>query len=59
MHLEAHPDQPKPSRKGKERDMAPRDLQPTNIDQQLIMAKRRAAKTEFVLFSCNFIPQCP
>ncbi|KAJ6547339.1 hypothetical protein B0H19DRAFT_1075225 [Mycena capillaripes] len=50
MHLEVHPDAPKPSRKGKERDMAPRDLQPTNLDQQLIMAKRRAAKTEFVAF---------
>ncbi|KAJ7752078.1 hypothetical protein B0H16DRAFT_1887390 [Mycena metata] len=46
MHVDAHPDLPKPSRKGKERDMLPRDLQPTNIDQQLMMAKRRAAKSD-------------
>ncbi|KAJ6546460.1 hypothetical protein DFH09DRAFT_1171098 [Mycena vulgaris] len=36
-----------PSRKGKERDaMPPRDPQPTNIDERLIMARRRAAKTD-------------
>ncbi|KAF8212466.1 hypothetical protein K438DRAFT_1958196 [Mycena galopus ATCC 62051] len=41
MHMQPDPDAPRPSRKGKERDIAP-----TNIDQQLIMAKRRAAKTD-------------
>ncbi|KAJ7134972.1 hypothetical protein C8R43DRAFT_894524 [Mycena crocata] len=46
MHLEAHPDLPKPSRKGKERDMIHRDLQPTNIDEVVIMARRRAAKAD-------------
>ncbi|KAJ7172704.1 hypothetical protein C8R46DRAFT_1086975 [Mycena filopes] len=46
MHVEVNPDIPKSSRKGKERDMLPRDLQPTNIDQQLMMAKRRAAKSD-------------
>ncbi|KAJ7219067.1 hypothetical protein GGX14DRAFT_589783 [Mycena pura] len=57
MHVEAHPDIPKPSRKGKERDAVPRDLQPTNIDQQLMMAKRRAAKSESVsLPICLAIP---
>ncbi|KAJ6513896.1 hypothetical protein C8R47DRAFT_1092306 [Mycena vitilis] len=46
MHLEMLPDVPKPSRKGKERDTTSREPQPTNIDQQLMMAKRRAAKTD-------------
>ncbi|KAF7359539.1 PINc domain-containing protein [Mycena sanguinolenta] len=46
MHLQADPDAPRPSRKGKERDIPSRDPQPTNIDQQLIMAKRRAARTD-------------
>ncbi|KAJ7489926.1 hypothetical protein B0H11DRAFT_1046908 [Mycena galericulata] len=38
MHVEAIP----PSRKGKERDMP----QPTNIDERLIMARRRQARTD-------------
>ncbi|KAK7023722.1 PINc domain-containing protein [Favolaschia claudopus] len=47
MHVVQDPaDPPRPSRKGKERDVPSRDPQPTNIDQQLIMAKRRAAKTD-------------
>lgn len=46
MHLQADPDAHRPSRKGKERD-----IEPTNIDQRLMMAKRRAAKTELVNFS--------
>ncbi|KAJ7349482.1 hypothetical protein DFH08DRAFT_778758 [Mycena albidolilacea] len=41
MHLQADPDAHRPSRKGKERD-----IEPTNIDQRLMMAKRRAAKTD-------------
>ncbi|KAF7304708.1 PINc domain-containing protein [Mycena kentingensis (nom. inval.)] len=45
MHVDAGPDA-RPSRRGKERDAVPRELQPTNIDQALIMAKRRAAKSE-------------
>ncbi|KAJ6623408.1 hypothetical protein B0H10DRAFT_2009580 [Mycena sp. CBHHK59/15] len=39
MHVEAVPDALKPARKARERDMP----QPTNIDEKLIMAKRRAA----------------
>ncbi|KAJ7721075.1 hypothetical protein DFH07DRAFT_1008258 [Mycena maculata] len=35
--------EPVPSRKGKERDMPP---QPTNIDERLMMARRRQAKTD-------------
>ncbi|KAF7322791.1 PINc domain-containing protein [Mycena chlorophos] len=42
MHVDAGP----ASRKPRDRDAVPRDLQPTNIDQQLIMAKRRAAKVD-------------
>ncbi|KAJ7063093.1 hypothetical protein C8F01DRAFT_1209464 [Mycena amicta] len=45
MHVDAGPEV-RPSRKGRERDAVPKELQPTNIDHQLIMAKRRAAKVD-------------
>ncbi|KAJ7109155.1 hypothetical protein C8R44DRAFT_277493 [Mycena epipterygia] len=41
MHVEQQP-----GRKGKERDMPAREPQPTNIDERLIMARRRAARTD-------------
>ncbi|KAF7295122.1 PINc domain-containing protein [Mycena indigotica] len=45
MHVDAGPES-RATRKGRERDAIPKELQPTNIDQQLIMAKRRAARVD-------------
>ncbi|KAH9483736.1 Telomerase-binding protein EST1A [Psilocybe cubensis] len=47
MHVEQHPIDPKPSRKGKERDPAlpQREPQPTDLDQKLTALRRRTAAT--------------
>ncbi len=47
----------RPSRKGKDREMSPRDgPQPTDIDDKLMALRRRQAG--FVIYLFNFTPLC-